>query len=217
MKKANGEIRKKLLDASEPMVLGTLHLLDSLVKNTPGALNKDIVSPDILSAMKAIVTGVRCPHDCFSDGCFYLRHTVHMHSHRIQEGSNMPKAVDKVLEMVGEWKVAFGDDPSYKTVVSTYFELESSGFMIPEAKLATASFMQKPPVFQEDDHCYYCRKDFGKVWSRRHHCRNCGRSICSSCHGKEQLALPHFGISDPQRVCITCYKKLDKRQVCFWW
>lgn len=126
----------------------------------------------------------------------------------------MPKAVDKVLEMVGEWKVAFGDDQAYKQVHSLFFELESSGYMIPEAKLATASFMEKPPTFEENDHCYYCSKDFGKVWSRRHHCRNCGRSICSSCHGKEQLALPHFGITEPQRVCITCYKKLDKRQDC---
>ena len=79
MKKANGEIRKKLLDPSEPVVLGTLHLLDSLVKNTPGALNKDIVSQDILSAMKAIVTGVRCSCTCIEIACFLLEAQTRTH------------------------------------------------------------------------------------------------------------------------------------------
>ena len=71
MKKANGEIRKKLLDVSEPVVLGTLHLLDSLVKNTPGALNKDLLSQEILSALKTIVTGVRCSCTGLVTDCFY--------------------------------------------------------------------------------------------------------------------------------------------------
>lgn len=115
-KKASQEIRKKLLDANETVVLQTLYLLDSIVKNTPSSIHKDFLNSELLGALKAIVEG---------------------------QGPSMAKAVDKALEMLGEWKAAFGDDPIYKIVQTTFNELEKGGYFIPEANLASASYMQK--------------------------------------------------------------------------
>ena len=115
-KKASQDIRKKLLDANESTVLQTLYLVDSVVKNTPAAIHKDFLSTELLGAFKAIVEG---------------------------QGPTMAKAVDKALEMLGEWKAAFGDDSSYKIVQTTFNDLERGGFFIPEANLASASYMQK--------------------------------------------------------------------------
>ena len=115
-KKASQDIRKKLLDANESTVLQTLYLVDSVVKNTPTAIHKDFLSTELLGAFKAIVEG---------------------------QGPTMAKAVDKALEMLGEWKAAFGEDSSYKIVQTTFNDLERGGYFIPEANLASASYMQK--------------------------------------------------------------------------
>ena len=36
------------------------------------------------------------------------------------------------------------------------------------------------PEWDCDDKCRYCSKKFTVFW-RRHHCRRCGKTICSSC------------------------------------
>lgn len=38
---------------------------------------------------------------------------------------------------------------------------------------------------------------------RRHHCRNCGRSVCHL-HCSRHASLPHFGHVQPQRICDLC-------------
>ena len=78
----------------------------------------------------------------------------------------MPRAVDKALEMIGEWRVAFGEDSAYKHVHTVYSTLEVEGFIIPEVKLASASYIQKPPKFAETKSCFFCAKDFG-AFTRR--------------------------------------------------
>ncbi len=43
--------------------------------------------------------------------------------------------MDKALELVGEWKVAFGAQANYKAVVDVFFELEREGFHVPETQV----------------------------------------------------------------------------------
>ncbi len=43
--------------------------------------------------------------------------------------------MDKALELVGEWKVAFGAQTNYKAVVDVFFELEREGFHVPETQV----------------------------------------------------------------------------------
>ena len=40
-------------------------------------------------------------------------------------------------------RAAFGDDTSYKPIVTIFNDLEKGGYYIPEANLASASYMQK--------------------------------------------------------------------------
>ena len=73
----------------------------------------------------------------------------------------MPRAVDKALEMISEWRAAFGDDLDYEHIHFIYSGLQLKGFIIPEVHLASASYMQIPPAFTEAKSCFFCTKDFG--------------------------------------------------------
>lgn len=46
-----------------------------------------------------------------------------------------------------------------------------------------------------------------RVLSSQHHCRNCGKSVCTQCSTK-RAPLPEFGIKQPTRVCDICYKSV---------
>lgn len=63
---------------------------------------------------------------------------------------------------------------------------------------------QQPPAFQESSKCAFCAHAFGMM-RRRHHCRNCGKSVCDKCTG-ESIPLPKFGLVEPVRVCLYCHK-----------
>ncbi|KAG7388750.1 hypothetical protein PHYBOEH_007703 [Phytophthora boehmeriae] len=43
------------------------------------------------------------------------------------------------------------------------------------------------------------------VFKHRHHCRNCGKSICSQHSADKKLIMEDKGFTTPQRVCVTCY------------
>jgi len=60
--------------------------------------------------------------------------------------------------------------------------------------------MMQTPAFEKKSSCSKCGTSFGFLKQRRHHCRNCGRSLCSSC--STQATLPQS--TKPQRVCVSC-------------
>ncbi len=53
--------------------------------------------------------------------------------------------------------------------------------------------------------CQQCHSDFTFL-VRRHHCRACGRVVCSACSGSE--APLKYRNYDASRVCETCYEDL---------
>ncbi|GFP91960.1 putative ankyrin repeat protein pa3287 [Phtheirospermum japonicum] len=61
----------------------------------------------------------------------------------------------------------------------------------------------EPPPFQEAPRCDVCKCSFS-TFRRRHHCRCCGRTLCSE-HSSDQMALPQFGIHSNVRVCADCF------------
>ncbi|KAJ9441269.1 Protein EDS1 [Diplonema papillatum] len=57
-------------------------------------------------------------------------------------------------------------------------------------------------AFQRSDVCDSCGSKFSKLMNPRHHCRACGRSICSSCSPKTALLMLHGSV--PARLCNAC-------------
>ncbi|KAL4085690.1 hypothetical protein PRIC1_015026 [Phytophthora ramorum] len=61
-----------------------------------------------------------------------------------------------------------------------------------------------PPEWKHDGECSICRASFG-MFKHRHHCRNCGKSICSQHSADKKISMETKGFTTPQRVCVTCY------------
>ncbi len=52
--------------------------------------------------------------------------------------------------------------------------------------------------------CCVCGKTFG-IFTRRHHCRACGKIVCND-HSSKKLLLDHISKDVQQRVCDLCHK-----------
>ena len=68
--------------------------------------------------------------------------------------------MDKALEMIGEWKVAFGQQSGFKAVNEVFSELQREGYHIPETEVGSAAFMKKAPDWTLGERCYMCRTEF---------------------------------------------------------
>ena len=67
-------------------------------------------------------------------------------------------------------------------------------------------------TMQEAKDCYICHSEF-TFTRRRHHCRDCGNSVCSV-HSVGRATLPHRDTgAAPQRVCDICLQRLDPAQL----
>uniref|UniRef100_A0A915CUG9 FYVE-type domain-containing protein n=1 Tax=Ditylenchus dipsaci TaxID=166011 RepID=A0A915CUG9_9BILA len=75
------------------------------------------------------------------------------------------------------------------------------------------------PAWQDSDKCQLCDLPFfwnlKVMWDRkvvgvrRHHCRTCGQSVCSSCCSNYTV-FPAMGFEKPARICKTCHSKMEK-------
>lgn len=63
---------------------------------------------------------------------------------------------------------------------------------------------ESPPEWKLDDECAICRVTFN-MFKHRHHCRNCGKSICRQHSADKKILMEAKGFTTPQRVCVTCY------------
>ncbi|RHY06475.1 hypothetical protein DYB37_002463 [Aphanomyces astaci] len=58
-----------------------------------------------------------------------------------------------------------------------------------------------PPAWMLIEECFICRVPFN-MFKHRHHCRNCGMSICSAHSSETKMTMP--GFTNPQRACLSC-------------
>ncbi|XP_023713314.1 rabankyrin-5 isoform X2 [Cryptotermes secundus] len=65
---------------------------------------------------------------------------------------------------------------------------------------------QEPP-WAEGDICLECGAKFG-LTMRKHHCRHCGRILCSKCSDRD-VPILKFGLNKPVRVCGVCFDVLQ--------
>uniref|UniRef100_A0A182Y4P8 FYVE-type domain-containing protein n=1 Tax=Anopheles stephensi TaxID=30069 RepID=A0A182Y4P8_ANOST len=55
--------------------------------------------------------------------------------------------------------------------------------------------------------CQECGTKFS-ITMRKHHCRHCGRNLCSRCSNND-VPIIKFGINKPVRVCSVCFEVLQ--------
>ncbi|XP_053963428.1 rabankyrin-5 [Anastrepha ludens] len=88
------------------------------------------------------------------------------------------------------------------------------GISIFNFKLATDQLIYKlldqlpqESPWSESDVCQECRIKFS-LTVRKHHCRHCGRVLCSKCSNND-VPILKFGLNKPARVCETCFTVLQ--------
>ena len=73
----------------------------------------------------------------------------------------------------------------------------------------------KPASWTPDrmvSNCQHCKLPFNKADPRRarkHHCRHCGRCVCSECSPR-RMSIPKFASDKEERVCLLCERELGK-------
>lgn len=73
----------------------------------------------------------------------------------------------------------------------------------------------EPPQWMPDSSafaCMQCGEPFRPLSCGRHHCRFCGGLFCHSCSSARCLLPVRFRCRDPQRVCDSCYERLEPVQ-----
>ncbi|CAD6231483.1 GSCOCG00001432001-RA-CDS [Cotesia congregata] len=68
------------------------------------------------------------------------------------------------------------------------------------------SLTQEAP-WADKDICLECGTKFS-LTMRKHHCRHCGRILCSKCSGQD-VPILKFGLNKPVRVCGVCFDVLQ--------
>uniref|UniRef100_A0AC35TXH5 FYVE-type domain-containing protein n=1 Tax=Rhabditophanes sp. KR3021 TaxID=114890 RepID=A0AC35TXH5_9BILA len=66
--------------------------------------------------------------------------------------------------------------------------------------------LKSEPKWSEGDNCSDCKTKF-TLTMRKHHCRHCGRLVCSKC-GDQTMPLIKYGIQKPVRICKICQDAL---------
>jgi len=87
--------------------------------------------------------------------------------------------------------------------------LESGDIAVTIDLQTSSSDFELAPVWVGDDavkSCMVCTKKFS-LMKRRHHCRSCGKLVCSKC-SPEKMFLPNIRLDKRVRVCIECSKKI---------
>lgn len=59
------------------------------------------------------------------------------------------------------------------------------------------------PAWSDGPSCHNCGQNFN-LTTRKHHCRHCGRLLCSKC-SQHQIPIIKYDLAKPVRVCETCF------------
>jgi hypothetical protein len=133
----------------------------------------------------------------------------------VDKSTALHVALDKGLYQIAQRLVRHGGRLDMK---------DESGKMVFDKVDATLlkvlmSNVTHAPVWIPDDECskcMECKKQFGSLGTRRHHCRFCGRLLCSKCTGcqlrgsdipfRQRRKKDRQSPTKNQRVCTMCYE-----------
>ncbi|XP_065312862.1 hepatocyte growth factor-regulated tyrosine kinase substrate-like isoform X2 [Gordionus sp. m RMFG-2023] len=179
-KTAMQAIKRKLFSTNPNVILYTLQVLESVVKNCGISIHKEVATKEFMIDFREV-----------------LKETT---NEQIRQ---------KVLELIQIWSHAFRNEPNYHIVKDTYVLMKMEGYNFPMLKENDAMFMtETPPDWIDGETCYNCKTTFTLV-QRKHHCRCCGQVFCQKCSSKSSI-IPKFGIEREVRVCDDCFVANNK-------
>ncbi|CDR38995.1 CYFA0S02e10264g1_1 [Cyberlindnera fabianii] len=185
-KDAMRSLKKRLTSTKNPNTqLATLHLIDTCVKNGGSHFIVEVASREFIDSLVALI-----------------------HNDRTNENVR-----DLALDLIQSWALAFKDSFQLKYINTTYNHLKDDGYSFPDAGTAISSTLfdsSAPPEWEDSDACMICSTAFSML-NRKHHCRNCGGVFCQA-HSSKSIPLPELGITEPVRVCDTCYDEVHHKK-----
>uniref|UniRef100_A0A8C2U0Y4 Zinc finger FYVE domain-containing protein 26 n=1 Tax=Coturnix japonica TaxID=93934 RepID=A0A8C2U0Y4_COTJA len=122
---------------------------------------------------------------------------------QVLEGETMSRSGSSELSLAGFTGVTVSASPRERSLQQNF----SEEFVPPE----------KPPPKQQwipDDTetiCMVCKTERFTMFNRRHHCRRCGRLVCSSCSTKKMAV--EACRENPARVCDQCYSYYNREHL----
>lgn len=122
----------------------------------------------------------------------------------VEDKGPFSNAVD-ILTYIKSFRVNFDNSKSKDRILQAFEEAKA----ISRSKWLKSS-NEFAPVWIPDDlvpKCMICGSKFTLI-NRRHHCRNCGKCICSAC-SKNKIEL-QFSNGVKQMVCDECFNSLSK-------
>lgn len=179
-KYAINALKKKLYAPNPHVVLYSLQVLESWVKNCGTPIHQEVATKPFMEELKELLKST-------------TNETVRT----------------KILELVQTWAHAFRNEPNYRAIPDAANLLKVEGYKFPVLKESDAMFAaDKAPEWADGECCHRCRVQFTMV-QRKHHCRNCGQVFCSKCSSRLST-IPRFGLEKEVRVCEACWEKLGQ-------
>ncbi|KAI9259698.1 hypothetical protein EDC94DRAFT_611833 [Helicostylum pulchrum] len=184
-KDAMKALKQRLGHKNPNVILATLSLVDTCVKNSGSSFVKEVATRDFMEEI----------------------------THLIKTGCNQD-VKQKVLYLIQVWGIASKGNSSLSYISGTYSLLRAEGYIFPPITEKIDSILLETavaPEWTDSDCCERCRTPF-TLTNRKHHCRQCGATFCQQCSSKN-IPLPHLGINDTVRVCDGCYIKVKLSKV----
>ncbi|KAI8048481.1 hypothetical protein BDF21DRAFT_433495 [Thamnidium elegans] len=186
-KDAMKSLKQRLGHKNPNVILATLSLVDTCMKNSGSSFVKEVATRDF---MEEITHLIKVPTGCNQD------------------------VKQKVLYLIQVWGIASKGNSSLSYISGTYSLLRAEGYTFPPITERIDSILLETavaPEWTDSDCCERCRTPF-TLTNRKHHCRQCGATFCQQCSSKN-IPLPHLGINDTVRVCDGCYIKVKLSKV----
>jgi len=91
--------------------------------------------------------------------------------------------VNRALELMSEWRSAFGSDRNTAAIKDACQDLDRMGYIMPQVTISAAAYMEKPPAWMEGQRCCQCRSEFKRFLGKgRVRCRAVlGEGLSGSC------------------------------------
>lgn len=106
------------------------------------------------------------------------------------QDSRNDRAVNRALELMSEWRSAFGSDRNCPAIKDACQDLDRMGYIMPQVTISAAAYMEKPPAWMEGQRCCQCRTEFKRFLGK-------GRVRCGAGEGLSccRVSLQGVGVT----------------------